>query len=212
MIDIIKEEVKNHIINIANILNNLGERVEGNLICDISSDNFTDETNRSKIQNLLKLSEGKSKICEIGVNAGHSLLLMVSSNPSAEYVLFDLGNHTYTRPCVEYIKKAYPSTKITEVYGDSNITLRDYVTYNQLNTFDMIHIDGGHETHTVVNDFIYTQFLLKKDGIVIFDDYNFGNIKQVVDYYLNKKIILKYNEDGLIETNLHYIYKINDRE
>lgn len=210
MIDIIKEDVKNHIVNIANILNTLGERVEGNLICDISSDNFTDEANRSKIHNLLKLSEGKSKICEIGVNAGHSLLLMVSSNPAAEYVLFDLGNHSYTRPCVEYIKNAYPSTKITEVYGDSNLTLRNYVSCNELNAFDMIHIDGGHETHTVVNDFIYTQFLLKKNGVVIFDDYNFGNIQQIVDYYVSRNIIVKYNESELMETNLHYIYKVND--
>lgn len=212
MIDIIKQEVVDHIFNIADILNKSGERIEGNLICDISSDNLTDEANRSKIHNLLKLSEGKSKICEIGVNAGHSLLLMVSSNPTAEYLLFDLGGHGYTRPCVEYIKNAYPSTKITEVYGDSNLTLREYVSSNEPNTFDMIHIDGGHETHTVVNDFIYTQFLLKKDGVVIFDDYNFGNIKSVIDYYTSRGIIVKYNEDGLMETSLHYIYKMNDRE
>lgn len=210
MISIIKQDVVDHIANIANILTTLGERVEGNLICDISSDNFTDEANESKIHNLLALAKGKSKICEIGVNAGHSLLLMVSSNPDAEYFLFDLGGHGYTRPCVEYIKNAYPSTKITEVYGDSNLTLRDYVATGELNSFDLIHIDGGHETHTVVNDFIYTQFLLRKDGVVIFDDYNFGNIQQVIDYYVSRNIIVKYNEDGLIETNLHYIYKIND--
>lgn len=210
MIDIIKQDVKEHIDNIANILDTLGERVEGNLICDITSDNLTDERNEAKINNLLKLAQGKSKICEIGVNAGHSLLLMVSSNPAAEYLLFDLGGHGYTRPCVEYIKKAYPSTKITEVYGDSNVTLREYAANNELNSFDLIHIDGGHETHTVVSDFIYTQQLLKKDGVVIFDDYNFGNIQQVVDYYVNRNIISKYSEDGLMETNLHYVYKIND--
>lgn len=207
MIDIIKQEVKDHILNIADILDKLGERVEGNLICDITSDNLTDYANESKIYNLLKLAEGKSKICEIGVNAGHSLLLMVSANPSAEYLIFDLGGHGYTRPCVEYIRNAYPSTKITEVYGDSNLTLREYVKTNELNTYDLIHIDGGHETHTVVNDFIYTQFMLKQDGIVVFDDYNFGNIKNVVDYYVERNIISKYDID-VIDTNLHYVYKI----
>ena len=207
MIDIITPEVKDHIANIAAILDKLGEQVEGNLICDITSDNYTDEKNESKIQNLLTLAKGKSKICEIGVNAGHSLLLMVSSNPAAEYVLFDLGGHGYTRPCVEYIKNAYPSTKITEIYGDSNLTLRKYTS--ELNSFDLIHIDGGHETHTVVNDFIYTQFLLKKDGVVIFDDYNFGNIKEVVDYYVDRNVITKYDVD-VVDTDLHYIYKLND--
>lgn len=210
MIDIIKPEVKDHILNIAAILDSLGERVEGNLICDITADNLTDHINESKIRNLLKLAEGKSKICEIGVNAGHSLLLMVSANPTAEYLIFDLGGHGYTRPCVEYIRSAYPSTKITEVYGDTNITLREYVKTNELHTCDMIHIDGGHETHTVVNDFIYTQFLLKQDGIVIFDDYNFGNIKSVVDYYVERNIISKYDVD-VVDTTLHYVYEINDR-
>jgi predicted O-methyltransferase YrrM len=183
--------------------------VEGNLICDISSDNLTDDVNKNKIYNLMKLAEGKSKICEIGVNAGHSLLLMVSVNPTAEYLIFDLGGHAYTRPCVEYIKNAYPSTKITEVYGDSNVTLKNYIESNELHTFDLIHIDGGHETKTVENDFTCTQELLKKGGVVVFDDYNYHNIKEVINYYRDRGIISEYKTD-LVETDLHYIYTIND--
>lgn len=209
MIGILKQNVKNHINNIATILDNTGERVEGNLICDITSDNFTDERNESKIYNLLKLAKGKSKICEIGVNAGHSLLLMVSVNPEAEYLIFDLGGHRYTRPCVEYIRSAFPSTKITEVYGDSNVTLKQYIESNELHTFDLIHIDGGHETETVENDFTYTQELLTKDGIVIFDDYNFGNIREAIDTYLSEGLISEYTED-VVKTDLHFIYKLND--
>jgi len=211
MIDILSQEVRNHISNIATILDNIGERVEGNLICDITSDNLTDVANESKIYNLLKLSENKSKICEIGVNAGHSLLLMVSTNPEAEYLIFDLGGHVYTRPCVQYIKNAYPSTKITEVYGDSNITLKKYIESNELHTFDLIHIDGGHETATVENDFTCTQELLTKDGVVVFDDYNFGNIRTVIDSYVEKGVISEYTED-VVKTDLHFIYKLNDRK
>lgn len=211
MIDIIKQDVKDHIANIADILDRIGERVEGNLICDITSDNLTDAANESKIYNLLKLSENKSKICEIGVNAGHSLLLMVSANPEAEYLIFDLNGHAYTKPCVEYIKNAYPSTKITEIYGDSNVTLKQYIESNDLHTFDLIHIDGGHETQTVENDFTHTQKLLTKDGIVIFDDYNFGNIKTVIDKYVDEGVISEYTQD-VIKTNLHFIYTLSDRK
>jgi predicted O-methyltransferase YrrM len=207
MIDIINKEVKAHISNLGIILDNIGERIEGNLICDITSDNLTDVANRSKIYNLLKLSENKSKICEIGVNAGHSLLLMVSANPEAEYLIFDLNGHAYTKPCVEYIKNAYPSTKITEVYGDSNVTLKQYIESNELHTFDLIHIDGGHDTTTVENDFIYTQELLAKDGIVIFDDYNFSNIRNVIDHYIDEEIISEYTKD-IIKTDLHFIYSL----
>ena len=209
MIDIIKQDVKDHIANIADILDRIGERVEGNLICDITSDNFTDATNESKIYNLLKLSENKSKICEIGVNAGHSLLLMVSTNPEAEYLIFDLNGHAYTKPCVEYIKNAYPSTKITEIYGDSNITLKQYIDSNELHTFDLIHVDGGHETETVENDFNNTKHLLTENGIVIFDDYNFGNIHNVINHYVEEGVITKFTE-SVVETNLHYIYQVNN--
>lgn len=207
MINVISQEVKSHISNLGVILDNIGERIEGNLICDITSDNLTDVANSSKIYNLLKLSENKSKICEIGVNAGHSLLLMVSANPTAEYLIFDLGAHAYTRPCVEYIKNAYPSTKITEVYGDSNVTLKQYIESNKLHTFDLIHVDGGHDTITVENDFINTQELLAEDGIVIFDDYNFNNIRNVIDHYIDEKVIFEYTKD-IIKTDLHFIYNL----
>jgi predicted O-methyltransferase YrrM len=209
MIDILTQEVKDHISNISKILDRIGERVEGNLICDISADNLTDVVNQNKIQNLLILAKGKSKICEIGVNAGHSLLLMVSTNPEAEYLIFDLNGHAYTKPCVEYIKNAYPSTKITEVYGDSNVTLKQYIESNELHTFDLIHIDGGHETETVENDFNNTKHLLTENGIVIFDDYNFGNIKTVIDKYVDEGVVSEYTED-VIKTNLHFIYKVNN--
>jgi predicted O-methyltransferase YrrM len=207
MIDILSDEVRNHILNLGKILDQIEERVEGNLICDVTSHNLIDDVNRAKIENLIKLSKGKSKICEIGVNAGHSLLLMISSNPTAEYLVFDLGGHSYTRPCVEYIKNAYPSAKLTEVYGDTKLTLR---SYDKKNVFDLIHIDGGHDTHTVVNDFIHTESLLSPNGVIVFDDYNYGNIKEVVDYYQNQGVISQQN-DELTSTNLHYIYKFNDR-
>jgi predicted O-methyltransferase YrrM len=209
MIDLLTEKVKSQMKDIADILDKIGERVEGNLICDITSDNLIDSVNEAKIYNIMELAKGKSKICEIGVNAGHSLLLMVSINPSAEYVIFDLGGHSYTKPCINYIRNQYPLTKITEVYGDTKISLRQAVEKNWFNKFDLIHIDGGHDTHTVVNDFIYTQPLLDKNGVVVFDDYNYHNIREVVDYYREKGIISKYTQD-LIQTDLHYIYTIND--
>ena len=70
-----------HIRAIADILHNVGERVEGNLICDIDCDNYVIDRNFAKIHNLKFLCAGKKRICEIGVNACHSLLLMLLVNP-----------------------------------------------------------------------------------------------------------------------------------
>ena len=48
------------------------------------------------------------------------------------------------------------------------------------------------KTETVENDFTYTQELLTKDGIVIFDDYNFGNFRTAIDAYLSEGLISEY--------------------
>lgn len=94
-------KLNGHFEKISQILNEIGERVEGNLICDVDSSNIVITRNIAKIKNLQYLSKNKNKICEIGVNAGHSLLLMLEQNPNAEYLLFDLNNHKYTNPCIE---------------------------------------------------------------------------------------------------------------
>ena len=84
-----------HVKEIEQILRRIGERVEGNLVCDIDPWNIVADRTGDKIYNLRVLSMGKKKICEIGVNACHSLLIMLLENPMAEYLLFDLNNHRY---------------------------------------------------------------------------------------------------------------------
>lgn len=56
----------NHIKNITKILNDVGERIEGNLICDIEPENYVISTNKYKIKNLQYLCKNKQKIIEIG--------------------------------------------------------------------------------------------------------------------------------------------------
>ena len=52
----------NHIKNITNILLEIGERVEGNLICDITPNNWVYEKYILKIRNLQYLCKDKKKI------------------------------------------------------------------------------------------------------------------------------------------------------
>ena len=55
---------------------------------------------------------------------------MLLENPNAEYLLFDLNNHRYTLPCLQYIQSAFPSTKITAVFGNSVETISKYIFEN----------------------------------------------------------------------------------
>jgi predicted O-methyltransferase YrrM len=194
---------------IAKILDNIGERVEGNLICDISSSNSVMEKNIGKIHNLQTLAKGKNTICEIGVNAGHSLLIMLEQNPTADYTLFDLGNHKYTRPCLDYIKSVYPNTKINIIYGDSLKTLPKFISNNLDTKFELIHIDGGHKTQVVEGDFNHCKQMLDKEGITIFDDYNYEHIKTFLDQKVKNEEIIECQNEELHPTERHFIYNLN---
>jgi transcriptional regulator of acetoin/glycerol metabolism len=77
--DIIKNE---HIKNITNILTNIGECIEGNLLCDKTPENWVhlEPQCLAKIKNLQIMCKDKQKIIEIGVNACHSLMIMLLEN------------------------------------------------------------------------------------------------------------------------------------
>ena len=198
-----------YIQGITQLLENIGEIVEGNLICDVHPKNWTIETNLNKIKNLQYLCKNKKKIIEIGVNACHSLLLMLLINPDAEYLLFDLNNHKYTEPIVEYIKQEFSNTKINIIYGNSIETLNKYIidNTNHLNSYELIHLDGGHTEDIFSKDYDNSKKLIIDNGIIIFDDYNMPNIKEFIDDKIKQKEIIEYIDDNIIKNNLHFIYK-----
>lgn len=204
----ISKRLQKQFDSISDILTKVGERVEGNLVCDVSPDNIIIDENKDKIYNLQYLAKDKRRICEIGVNAGHSLLIMLEQNPKAEYILFDLGNHRYTSPCIEYIKKQYPKSRIKIIYGDSKETIPNFIVYNQylVNNFDLVHIDGGHGFLEFFADFYNCRYLVSDDGLTIFDDYNYSTINKFINARVDGGIIKRYQNSNLKNTNKHFIY------
>lgn len=198
----------NHMKNIQNILQQIGERIEGNLICDKTPSNYIIHETIDKIRNLQYLCKGKKKICEIGINACHSLLIMLLENPHADYLLFDLNLHQYTDPCLQYIKAAFPDTKIQVIYGNSIETLTKYVNDHpeELKSFDFCHIDGGHTDDIFTVDYNNIKELTNNDSIIIFDDYNFPDIFNFIDKKIKEGEIAQHDDPNIHKTNCHFIY------
>jgi hypothetical protein len=104
---------------------------------------------------------------------------------------------------VRVISKSNENTKFYTYYGDSKITLLDYVISKPLYTFDFCHIDGGHDMREVCNDFTYVRYLMKPGSPVMFDDYNLGWIRD----FIQKRV--EHNEIKLLPiqaTELHTVY------
>lgn len=124
-----------------------------------------------------------TKICEIGFNAGHSALLMMLHAPNAKYTFFDLGEHLYTRPCFEYVKSKFAKSEhVSITFGDSRTVIPKWIAENadQVGTFDVVHVDGGHIESCVVSDMAMAILLVKPGGIVIVDD---TNAPQILECY-----------------------------
>jgi predicted O-methyltransferase YrrM len=198
-----------HLKNITLILEEVGERVEGNIYCDISATNLISAFT-VKQSNLRELVKGQRKIVEIGFNAGHSALFMIDSNPDAEYLFFDLGFHRYTSKCFEYISKAFPGTKMSIVYGDSTVTVRQFIEANEglKNTFDLIHIDGGHEKHVLDSDYNTSVDLVSADGAILVDDTEYSVVGNYVRELVSSGRAHRVeNAPGFQETELHTLIR-----
>ena len=133
---------------------------------------------------------------------------MLLMNPMAEYLLFDLGNHKYTLPTLNYIKKQFPDTKINIIFGNSVETISEYIRVNQnnINSFDLIHLDGGHTQDIFSQDYINSKKLVINKGIIIFDDYNMRDIKNFIDRKIKENEIIELNDENIIKNNRHFIY------
>jgi hypothetical protein len=184
------------------IIENSGESLEGNCYYAWGDKTIDDviiiQSLANKRFNYQRAILNKKYICEIGFNAGHSLLHMLLVNQDAEYTLFDLGEHLYSKPCLEYIQKLFPNTKIEIFWGDSRKTMVDYLSTPSHKTFDFIHIDGGHTPEIYEKDWSNSYSLVKDEGIIIFDDTDLPIINSFVNDQIKKKLV--YESSDFLET------------
>jgi predicted O-methyltransferase YrrM len=162
------------------IIQNSNELLEGNIFMVHNTTVYTNIfENKSKNISNLVLNTSVKNVMEIGFNAGFSTLLMLLSNPYIKITCFDLCEHKYTLPCYTKLKETF-GDRIHLIGGDSTKTLP---LINE--TYDLIHIDGGHSTEIAESDIINSFRLSKKGTILIMDDYDFDNLHTLWDKYID---------------------------
>lgn len=105
-----------------------------------------------------------TNVLEVGTYMGHSLLIMLLSNPTVKITCIDIDDR-FTRPSVEVLNK-YFNNRVTFIHSDSLSAL------SGLNdTFDFFHIDGLHDNEYIEKEFKLIQKLNRGHLFrVIFDD------------------------------------------
>lgn len=168
------------------IIDSIGEPLEGNIF---EEDPNVKDIFLPKRRNLIISCQNKMKALEIGFNSGYSSVLMLLSNPDIKITCVDIGWHKYTVPCYEQIKRDF-GDRINLLVGDSRI-----VVPSINDTFDLIHIDGGHSLDIAESDIIHTQNKLLHNSTIIMDDVNINN-----------------NNDTLANLWITYVNKFGYRE
>lgn len=146
----------------------------------------------SNIQNwkrLLKPFKNRPNLLflEIGCYEGRStlwLLANILTSPSSKIEVVDtfrgsIENNkgidvirslysTFKENLSRYISEDVNKNKVIIHKGESGIELRKMGTVGK---YDFIYVDGSHQAKNVLEDAILSWRLLKKNGIMIFDDY-----------------------------------------
>lgn len=153
--------------------------------------------------------QATAKLCEIGFNAGHSAMVMLLGREQRplDFTIFDIGEHKYTKPCYNYIQSKFSHVSFEFVEGDSTKTIPEWIKLHPslTGTYDVVHLDGGHSEHCILNDMKHSDILVKKGGIIIIDDTNIPHINKHVE-----KMLLsgRYKEITDIVKTTQYIHRI----
>lgn len=80
---------------------------------------------------------------------------------------------------VRVVGEKFPDRYVSKVQDTSRAALANQLVY-ELNQYDFIYIDGSHTAKDVITDAVMAWPLLKQQGVVVFDDYLWGDARDVL--------------------------------
>jgi hypothetical protein len=145
--EVLADRLRLRLKHIAELVKQSGERLEGNIFYADLADRYADQPPDSQLaparRNVWRAVRFKERLLEVGVNAGHSALLALSSSPRLEYYGVDIMSHAYTAECIDFLKGEFPG-RVHLFTGDSREVLPWLVSRRAELAFDIFHVDGGH--------------------------------------------------------------------
>ena len=134
--------------------------------------NDYDQTMLEKQLALYRATQGRKRALEIGVHAGHSLLVMLVADPTVVIECIDICIWEHTEKCVQYLQSVFPG-RITLHKGDSRS-----VTGQLTGEFDLVHIDGSHDINVIRDEVGLIRST--PDALFVFDDFDTAGLPQYV--------------------------------
>lgn len=153
-----------------------------------------------KQEALYDVGTKSTRVLEIGVYLGHSLLLLLLSNPTLRIVCID-NDPTFSPAAVQYLNEQF-GNRIEFHLGDSATVLAN----TELGQFDCIHIDADHREEPVRQEFTLTRPLASPNAYFVFDDYE--ALQPLIDSWIQDGTLTHVSTPGCLWTNV--ITRINN--
>jgi hypothetical protein len=203
------DEYKEHLDRLTEILQPWKERVEGNLF----GSHFSDPATYPQPGNLLKrrgvalFGLTRQRILEVGFNAGHSALLLLTVNKELVYTGVDICINPYVMDCYEYLKSQF-GPRLNLMRGDSRKLVPALLETN--NRYDGYIIDGGHNLGIAFDDLENVIAGARDGSILCVDDCGSPDVRVPINYFmLNGDITSIVDLKGFIPANNSMFFKIN---
>jgi hypothetical protein len=172
-----------HFVNLHNILGGKWEFGWGSYMFDGRSYQWQRETLK-KQEALFRVGENATNVLEIGVYLGHSLLLLLISNPNLKITCVD-NDSRFAPKAVEYLNSQF-NNRVTFFLGDAVDIVNSLPTSNK---FDMVHIDADHNNDAVLKQFQASRKFACMNAHFVFDDYE--ATRGAVDSLLASDVLTK---------------------
>ena len=105
-----KDKLEFHFQNILKVCDNRFEKGCGSYLFDGQNYRYFEEYKDKQIL-LFEKVQNKTNVLEIGTYMGHSLLIMLLSNPNLKITCIDI-NDEFSFPATEYLKKIFQVQKL----------------------------------------------------------------------------------------------------
>lgn len=151
----------------------------------------------TKQEALYQVGEKSQNCLEVGVYLGHSLLILLLSNPDLKITCVD-NDPRFSPKVVEYLNKEF-NNRITFYLGDAVAVIGGLP--EELNkTFDFIHIDADHNEPAVNAQFMTSKRLAKDDAFIVFDDYE--AVRKLIDGWISGGVLKHVRTPWCLWTNI----------
>lgn len=134
-----------------------------------------------KQEALFRVGQVSRHVLEVGVYVGHSLLILLASNPDLKITCIDIDSR-YAPKVVDYLNSHF-NNRVTFILGDAVEIMKTLPD----NTYDCVHIDADHVIPAVTAQFTEARRLATLGAFIVFDDYE--ALRPAIDGWIDEKIL-----------------------